>query len=77
MKTITFSVVTSVSMAITLMAAILSMVSITITGLYAGIFVLLFTALFHLHPGFIPGKLATGRIISRKTILHHSQFLIC
>lgn len=45
METKTFSVVSSVSMALTLTVAVLSIIGIAITGLYPGIIVLLLVAL--------------------------------
>ena len=45
MKTKTFSAVTSISIILTLAAAILSIIGIAITGLYPGIIVLLLVAL--------------------------------
>lgn len=45
METKTFSVVTSISMVLTLTAAVLSILGIAITGLYPGIMVLLLVAL--------------------------------
>lgn len=41
----TFSVVTSISMVVTLTAAVLSIIGISITGIYPGIFVLCLVAL--------------------------------
>jgi hypothetical protein len=45
METKTFSVVTSISMVLTLTVAVLSIIGVTITGLYPGIIVLLLVAL--------------------------------
>ncbi|WP_232372990.1 hypothetical protein [Pinibacter aurantiacus] len=56
----TFSVVTSVSMILTLTAAVLSIVGIAITGVYPGIFVL---SLVSLIP--IASKFFSKRIISK------------
>lgn len=56
----TFSVVTSISMVLTLMVAVLSILGITITGLYPGIIVLLLVALIPIASKFYVKKI-TGR----------------
>ncbi|SEW45883.1 hypothetical protein SAMN05428988_6162 [Chitinophaga sp. YR573] len=56
----TFSVVTSISMVLTLMVAVLSILGITITGLYPGIIVLLLVALIPIASKFYAKKI-TGR----------------
>lgn len=53
----TFSVVTSISMLLTLTAAILSIIGITITGLYPGIIVLLLAALIPIASKFYAKKM--------------------
>lgn len=56
----TFSVVTSVSMVLTLMVAVLSILGIAITGLYPGIIVLLLVALIPFASKFYAKKI-TGK----------------
>ena len=60
METKTFSVVTSISMILTLTVAVLSIIGITITGLYPGIIVLLLVALIP-----ITSKFYAKKIISK------------
>ena len=60
METKTFKVVTSISMALALTAAVLSMIGIAVTGLYPGIIVLLFVALIPMASRFYAKKI-TGR----------------
>jgi hypothetical protein len=60
METKTFSVVTSISMVLTLMVAVLSILGIVITGLYPGIIVLLLVALIP-----IASKVYAKKIISK------------
>jgi ABC-type microcin C transport system permease subunit YejE len=60
MGTKTFSVVTSISMVLTLTAAVLSILGIAVTGLYPGIILLLLAALIP-----IASKLYARSIISR------------
>ena len=57
MKTKTFSVVTSISMALTLTVAVLSLIGIAITGLYPGIIVLLLVALIPMVSKFYAKKI--------------------
>lgn len=59
METKTFKVVTSVSMVLTLTAAILSIIGITITGLYPAIFVLLLVALIPIASKFYAKKISS------------------
>ena len=56
----TFRVVTSISMALAITAAVLSIIGITITGLYPGIFVLFLVALIAIASRFYAKKI-TGR----------------
>jgi hypothetical protein len=60
METKSFNVVTSISMAISLTAAILSIIGIAVTGLYPGIFVLWLVALIP-----IASKFYSKKIISK------------
>ena len=60
METKTFSVVTSISMVLALTAAVLSIIGVTITGLYPGIFVLLLVALIP-----IASKVYAKKIINK------------
>ena len=60
METKTFSVVTTISMFLTIIAAILSIIGIAITGLYPGIIVLVVLALIS-----VASRLYAERIISR------------
>jgi hypothetical protein len=60
METKTFSVVTTISMFLTIIAAILSIIGIAITGLYPGIIVLVILALIS-----VASRLYAKRIISR------------
>lgn len=57
MQTKTFNVVTSISMALTLMVALLSIVGIAITGLYPGVIVLCFIALVPIASKFYAKKI--------------------
>jgi hypothetical protein len=57
METKTFSVVTTISMVLTLTAAILSLIGITVTGLYPGIIVLLLVALIPITSKFYAKKI--------------------
>ena len=57
MKTKTFSVVTSISMALTLAVAVLCLIGIAITGLYPGIIVLLLVALIPMASKFYAKKI--------------------
>lgn len=57
METKTFSVVTSVSIVLAVMVAILSIIGITITGLYPGIIVLLLVALIPIASKFYAKKI--------------------
>ena len=57
METKTFSAVTSISMILTLAAAILSIIGISITGLYPGIIVLLLVALIPIASKFYAKKM--------------------
>lgn len=60
METKTFSVVTSISMVLTLTVAVLSIIGVTITGLYPGIIVLLLVAMIP-----IASKFYAKKIISK------------
>ena len=57
METKTFSVVTSISMVLTLTAAVLSIVGIAITGIYPGIVVLVLIALIPIASKFYAKKI--------------------
>ena len=57
MQTRTFSVVTSISMILAVTVAVLSIIGITVTGLYPGIFVLLLVALIPIASKFYAKKL--------------------
>jgi len=57
METKTFSVVTSIGMALTLTAAILSIIGIAITGFYPGIIVLCLVALIPIATKFYAKKM--------------------
>jgi len=58
METKTFSVVTSISMILALSVAVLSIIGVTITGLYPGIIVLLAVALIPIASKFYAKKIA-------------------
>jgi len=66
METKTFSVVTSISMALTLTAAALSIIGITITGLYPGIIVLFLVALIPIASKFYAKKIISKSYDSQK-----------
>jgi hypothetical protein len=57
METKTFSVVTSISMVLALTAAVLSVIGVSITGLYPGIVVLLLVALVPIASKFYAKKI--------------------
>ena len=57
MATKTFSVVTSISLVLALTVAVLSIVGVTITGFYPGIFVLLLVALIPIASKFYAKKI--------------------
>ena len=59
MKTKTFSIVTSLSMALTLTAAALSIIGIPITGFYPGIIVLFLLALIPVASKFYAKKISS------------------
>ena len=59
MATKTFSVVTSISMILTLTAAVLSIVGIAITGIYPGIIVLVLIALIPIASRFYAKKIVS------------------
>ena len=65
----TFSVVTSISMVLTLTAAALSIIGISITGLYPGIIVLCFVALVP-----IGSKFYAKKISSKSTNFQRNYF---
>ena len=69
METKTFSVVTSISMLLTLTVAILSVIGITITGIYPGIIVLLLIALIP-----IASKFYAKKINSKSNGFHRNYF---
>ena len=69
METKTFSAVTSISMILTLAVAILSLIGITITGLYPGIIVLLLVALIP-----IASKVYAKKMISRSNDVQRNYF---
>jgi hypothetical protein len=59
METKTFSVITSISMVLTLTVAVLSIIGITITGLYPGIIVLVLVALIPIASRFYAKKMTS------------------
>jgi hypothetical protein len=63
MKTKKFNVVTAISMAFTITAAVFSIICIVLTGVYPAIFVLVFLALIPFASRFYAGKL-NGKTIS-------------
>jgi hypothetical protein len=69
METKTFSAVTSISMILTLAAAVLSIIGIAITGLYPGIIVLLLVALIP-----IASKFYAKKIISKSDDVQRNYF---
>jgi len=69
METKTFSVVTSISMVLTLMAAVLSIIGIAMTGLYPGIFVLSVVALIP-----IASKYYAKKITSKSNDFQRNYF---
>ena len=69
MKTKTFSVVTSISMALTLTVAVLSLIGIAITGLYPGIIVLFLVALIPM-----ASKFYTKKIISKSNDFQRNYY---
>ena len=69
METKTFSVVTSISMVLALTAAVLSIIGVTITGLYPGIFVLLLVALIP-----IASKVYAKKIINKSNDFQRNYY---
>ncbi len=69
METKTFSVVTSISRVLTLTVAALSIIGVTITGLYPGIFVLFLVALIP-----IASKFYAKKIISKSNDFQRNYF---
>jgi hypothetical protein len=69
MKTKTFGVVTSISLVLALTAAILSIIGISITGIYPGIIVLLLLTLIP-----IASKYFAKRIIDRSNDFRSNYF---
>ena len=69
METKTFSVVTSISMVLALTAAVLSIMGVTITGLYPGIFVLLLVALIP-----IASKVYAKKIINKSNDFQRNYY---
>jgi len=69
MQTKTFSVVTSISMVLALTVAVLSLIGITITGLYPGIIVLLLVALIP-----IASKFYAKKIISKSNDFQRNYY---
>jgi hypothetical protein len=65
----TFSVVTSVSMVLAFTVAVLSIIGVTITGLYPGIIVLLVLAVIP-----IASKFYSKKIISRSTNFQRNYY---
>jgi len=65
----TFSAVTSLSIALTLTVAVLSIIGVVITGLYPGIFVLLLVALIP-----IASKFYAKKIIRRSNDLQRNYY---
>jgi hypothetical protein len=77
METKTFSVVTSISMALAITAVGLSIIGVAKTGFYPRIIVLLLVALIPIASKFYAKKLLTSPIIFREIIIQYSQLLIC
>jgi hypothetical protein len=69
MQTKTFRVVTSISMILALSVAVLSIIGVTITGLYPGIIVLLAVALIP-----IASKFYAKRIVSKSNDFQQNYF---
>ena len=69
MATKTFSVVTSISLVLALTVAVLSIVGVTITGFYPGIFVLLLVALIP-----IASKLYAKKVSSKSYCVQKNYY---
>jgi hypothetical protein len=69
MKTKTFTAITSLSMALTITAAVLSIIGISITGLYLGIVVLCMIALIP-----IASKLYAKQMINKASNLQRNYY---
>ncbi|QEC66781.1 hypothetical protein FRZ67_05495 [Panacibacter ginsenosidivorans] len=72
METKTFSAVTSISMILTLAAAVLSIIGIAITGLYPGIIVLLLVALIP-----IASKVYAKKITDKSNDVQRNYYTTC
>ena len=80
-KTKTFSVVTSIAMVLTLTAAALSIIGVTITGLYPGIIVLFLVALIPMASKFYAKQMSKsndsqGQYYTTLTIINLLSILI-
>jgi len=77
METKSFSVVTTISMVLILTVAALSIIGVTITGLYPGIIVLLLVALIPIASKFYAKKIISKSNDFQRKYYTTSQLLIC